>query len=147
MPEVIVSALLVDEDGRVMLIRSHKWKDKYVVVGGHVEEREAVFDALKREVKEETGFEISGAYFLCPQEFIHGEGFHKKKHFIFLDFWAPVKGKQPTPKLNEEGQSFAWLNPEEALSSGEVEPYTAKALRRYVELKAAGKERAVRFGC
>ncbi len=147
MPEVVVSALLVDEEGKVMLIRSHKWKNMYVVVGGHVEEGESVFEALKREVKEETGFEISEAYFLCPQELIHGEGFHKKKHFIFLDFWAPVKGKQPKPKLNEEAHEFAWLDPEEALNSGEVEPYTAKALRRYLELKAAGKEKDVRFGC
>ena len=35
-PEPTVGALIFDPDGRLFLMKSHKWAGKYVVPGGHV---------------------------------------------------------------------------------------------------------------
>ncbi len=36
-PEVTVGALILDPEGKLFLMKSHKWRNKYVVPGGHVE--------------------------------------------------------------------------------------------------------------
>lgn len=33
-------------------------KDKYIGIGGHIENNETIYDAIKREVKEETNFDL-----------------------------------------------------------------------------------------
>lgn len=59
-------------------MKSHKWIGKYVIPGGHVELGERIEDALKREIKEETGLDIYDIEFICFQEFIYSEQFWKK---------------------------------------------------------------------
>ena len=56
---VIVNAIIKKEDG-VLTIKRKKdpWRGMYGLPGGHVEENESNIDALRREVKEEIGFEI-----------------------------------------------------------------------------------------
>ncbi|HEX6507924.1 MAG TPA: NUDIX hydrolase [Chloroflexota bacterium] len=54
-----VSAVIFDQEGRVLLLRhrfreSHGWE----LPGGFVERRERLEDALRREIREETGYEI-----------------------------------------------------------------------------------------
>ena len=58
-PEPTVGALIFNPEGKLLLMRSHKWRDKYVVPGGHIELGEHIEDALKREVKEETGLDVT----------------------------------------------------------------------------------------
>ena len=132
--EVTAGGLVMDEGGNILLVKSHKWRDKYVMVGGHIEEGEKAVEALRREIKEETGLDVYEAEFICVQEFIYGEEFYKPKHFIFLDFLAKVKGVKPKVKVNREAQAYVWVKPEEALNMN-IEPYTAKTIRAYLEGK------------
>lgn len=57
---VAVDAIIVSEDNKILLIKRTKepFKDMYCLPGGHVEKDEFLKDAIKREVKEETGIEI-----------------------------------------------------------------------------------------
>ena len=84
-PEPTCGALIFNPAGKIFLMKSHKWKDKYVIPGGHIELGEKMEDALKREIKEETGLDVFDIEFLFFQEFIFGEEFVKKRHFIFFD--------------------------------------------------------------
>jgi len=57
-PEPTVGALIVDQQGKILLARSHKWFDKYTLPGGHIEVGESMADAVRREVKEEVGLDV-----------------------------------------------------------------------------------------
>ena len=36
-PEPTVGALILGPEGKLFLMQSHKWRDKYVIPGGHIE--------------------------------------------------------------------------------------------------------------
>ena len=131
-PEPTVGALIFNSQGKIFLMKSYKWKGKYVVPGGHIELGETMEQALKREIKEETGLDIYGVEFLCLQEFIFDQRFWQKKHFLFLDFIC--KTKNTKVKLNSEGQNYLWVYPQEALQMP-IEPYSKKLIKVYLKLK------------
>jgi len=68
-PEPTVGALIFNSKDQLFLMKSHKWRDNYVVPGGHIELGETLKDALIREVKEETNLDIYDIEFLLFQEF------------------------------------------------------------------------------
>ena len=113
-PEPTVGALIFNPEGKLLLVKTHKWKGKYTIPGGHVELGEGLLDALKREILEETGLELIKSEFLCYQEFIYDESFYEKRHFIFFDFVCYVKSDQV--QLNNEAQEFVWVDVKEAYS-------------------------------
>ncbi len=57
-PEITVGAVIFNSDNKILLCKSHKWNDKYIIPGGHIELGEKMETALKREILEETGLEI-----------------------------------------------------------------------------------------
>lgn len=125
-PEPTVGALIFNPEGKILLIKSHKWRGKYVIPGGHIELGEKMEEALKREIKEETGLDIFAIKFICFQEFIFDNVFWEKKHSIFFDF--ACKTNSTKVKLNSEAQEFLWVTLDEALKL-DVEPYTKKLLK------------------
>lgn len=129
-PEVTVGALIFNNEGKIFLMKSHKWHGKYVVPGGHVELGERIEATLKREVKEETGLDIYDIKFLGVQELVFDNVFWKKKHFVFLDFACKTNGKEV--KLDSEGQEYAWVSLKDAFKLP-VEPYTRKTIESYIE--------------
>lgn len=135
-PEPCVGALIFNKEGKIFLMKSHKYNNQYVIPGGHVELGETMEDALKREIKEETGLKIYDLEFLGHQEFIFDKVFWKKKHFIFLDF--ACKTDSPKVVLNGEGQEYLWVTIKEALSLP-VEPYTIKTIQTWLEKKESEK--------
>ena len=118
-PEPTVGALIFNDQDQLLLVKTHKWKGKYTIPGGHVELGERLSEALEREIREETGLELLTAKFLCYQEFVFDECFWEKRHFIFFDFICRVDGNRVT--LNEEAQEYAWV------SLDEVEKYPIDA--------------------
>lgn len=129
-PEPTCGALIFNTKGKIFLMKSHKWRNKYVIPGGHIEFGEKIEDALKREIKEETGMDIYDIEFICFQEFICGQEYWKKKHFIFLDFVC--KTNSTKVKLNSEGQEFVWVDLKEALKLP-IEPYSRKVIEEYLK--------------
>lgn len=128
-PEPTVGALIFDPDGRLLLVRSHKWEDKYVVPGGHVELGETLEVALRREVAEETGLTVRDVAFVCMQEFIYDAAFWKPRHFIFFDYACRTDATDVL--LNDEAQAYVWATVDEALRLP-IEPYTEAAIRAYL---------------
>jgi nucleoside triphosphatase len=128
-PEPTVGALIFGPDGKLFLMRSHKWRGKYVVPGGHIELGERIEDALRREIKEETGLEIYDIEFVCLQEFIFDRAFWKRRHFLFLDY--ACRAGSDRVQLNSEAQEYVWVSVDEALALP-IEPYTERAIQMYL---------------
>ncbi len=124
-PHPTVGALIFNPEGKMLLVRSHKFHDKYVVPGGHIEVGERMADAVVREAKEETGLDVYDPQFIFHQEFIQDESFWKKMHFIFFDF--ACKTDSTDVVLNDEAQSYIWVTTEEALTMN-VDAYTINAI-------------------
>lgn len=131
-PEPTVGALIFNNNGKLFLMKSHKWKGKYVIPGGHIELGETIEEALKREIKEETGLKIMDIGFVHLQEFIFDKSFWKKRHFIFLDYACKTTSKKV--RLNSEAQGYVWTTVEKALKLP-VEAYTRKAIEAYMRKK------------
>jgi len=62
MPNVSVGAI-IEKDGKILLTKRNvkPFKGAWVIPGGHIEQYEKAEDAVKREVREETGLNIKEA--------------------------------------------------------------------------------------
>jgi len=129
-PEPTVGALVVNQRGEVLLVRSSKWGDKLTVPGGHIELGERSEDAIKREVKEETGLDVKPTRLLLVQEAIYPENYSKHEHFIFMDYICETTSHEV--KLDgRELQEYFWMNPTEALKL-DLERYTRNFVSKYL---------------
>lgn len=131
-PEPTVGAMIFNAEGKLFLMKTHKWGNKYAIPGGHIEMGETMVDALKREIKEETNLDIHNIQFLCFQEFIYDDAFYEKRHFIFFDYVCETDSTDVI--LNDEAQEYVWA-PLSDIASLPVEPYTMKTIRYYMENK------------
>ena len=129
-PHPTVGALIFNSEGKLLLVRTHKFHNKYVVPGGHIEVGEKMTDALIREAKEETGLDIYDLEFIFFQEFIQDDSFWKNMHFIFFDFACKTDSTEVI--LNDEAQSFVWVTLEEALALP-IDSYTGNAIRELMK--------------
>ncbi len=128
-PHPTVGALIFNPEGKLLLVQSHKFHDKYVVPGGHIEVGEKMTDALIREAKEETGLDVYDPQFIFFQEFIQDESFWKNMHFIFFDF--ACKTDSTDVILNDEAEAYKWVTLEEALTMN-IDTYTGNAIRELI---------------
>lgn len=130
-PEPTVGPIIYNEQGEILLIQCPKWADYWHIPGGHIEIGETGEQALKREIREETGLEIDDIEFIGYQDAIEPAGFFKKKHFIFLDYCARRSGGEITK--SREMEEYIWLQPEQALKTLKIHPATVKTIKFYLE--------------
>ncbi len=94
-------------DGRVLLARTTKWRGLWGVPGGKVEGGETLEDAVRRELREETGLRLRDAHYAQTQEAVLSPEFHKPAHMLLIDFFAHTDDAEVTP--NEEIVEWAWV--------------------------------------
>ncbi|MDD5254288.1 MAG: NUDIX domain-containing protein [Candidatus Nanoarchaeia archaeon] len=131
-PEPICGALIFNSANKIFLMKSYKWNNKYGIPGGHIELGETKEEALKREMKEETGLDIFDIEFIFLQEGIFDKSFWKKRHLIFFDFACKTNSTEVI--LNSEGQEYVWVDIEEALKLP-IDSYTKNTIKEYLKLK------------
>lgn len=134
-PEPTVGALIFNKEGKLLLVKSPKWFDKFIIPGGHVELGETTKDALKREIKEEVGLEIGEIEFLQYQDAIFAPEFAKKKHFVFLEFSAKCIDDKVTVD-NDEITDFRWVNPVDSLKMN-LASYTRRVVEAFLKRRKA----------
>lgn len=109
-PAPTASALVLDEEGRVLLARrsNDPGAGLWDLLGGFVEEGEGALAALLRELREETGLEIEPLEFLGAYPDRYGED---GIYTLNLYWTARVTGGELS--LDDELAEVAWFAPDE----------------------------------
>ncbi len=112
-PFLAVSAAII-RDGKILIVRRGRApaRGMFTLPGGVVEAGETLFEAVKREVKEETALEIEPVALAGHRELIGRDADGRvQRHFVILSFAARwVSGE---PVLNDELSEAHWLAPHE----------------------------------
>jgi ADP-ribose pyrophosphatase YjhB (NUDIX family) len=112
-PQVTVGALIFNDAGKVLMIHTHKWSNLWGIPGGKIKWGEPSEAALRREIKEETGLNVTDIEFVLVQDCIHSKEFYRDAHFVLLNYTCRCNGK-PRVKLNDEARESKWVKPVEA---------------------------------
>lgn len=115
MPVVTVGAAIHDPAGRVLMVRTHKWSNRWGIPGGKVKYGETSEAALRRELMEETHLEVTDVRFVLVQDCIRSEEFYREEHFVLLNYRCTAP-KPDGVKLNDEAQEYRWVTRAEALA-------------------------------
>lgn len=107
-----VGALVKDVQGRVFVQKraSHRslFPGCWDIVGGHVEAGETLSQALTREVREETGWELTRVVALLSSTDWEAQGIQRRE----FDFLVEVHGDLGQPVLEQAKVSeHRWLGP------------------------------------
>ncbi len=113
-PIVTVGAVIERPDGKILLVRTHKWRHLLGVPGGKIESGETQEAALKREILEETALVVRDVRFVTVQESIASPEFYKPAHMLLLNYSCRVDDTAELT-LNDEAEAFLWVTPSEAL--------------------------------
>jgi phosphoglycolate phosphatase-like HAD superfamily hydrolase/ADP-ribose pyrophosphatase YjhB (NUDIX family) len=114
-PLATVGGLIFNSKNEVLMLRTHKWSDKWGIPGGKIKWGEASEAALRREIVEETGLKISDIKFILVQDCIHSKEFYRDAHFVLLNYTCRCTAKNPQVTLNDEAREFKWAAPAAAL--------------------------------
>lgn len=130
--KVAVSALVQDEQGRILLIRRSD-NGKYSVPGGGLEAGETVAQAVVREVREETGIEVDVTelvgVFSNPEHVIAYDDGEVRQEFSICFRAQPIGGKLRT---SEESSEVEWVRPAE-LSERDIHPSILLRIQKGLE--------------
>jgi NAD+ diphosphatase len=98
---VAVSMIVVNEEKDEILLIKQYGRPTYILVAGYVSRGEALEDAVRREVKEETGMTVTHMKFNRTQ-------FFEKSDALMCNFTAFVKDDSELDP-NYEIDSYAWF--------------------------------------
>ena len=130
-PEPTVGALILNKDGKLLLVRSYKWFDRLTIPGGHIELGETMVEAVKREAKEEVGLDVEVADFILTQEAIFSPEFWKRKHYIFFDFLCRCQSDAVMVD-RVEVQDYLWVEPAKALAMN-LDSFVRRSIEEYLK--------------
>lgn len=138
----IVGAFIFSSDAKVLLGHNKKggvYQDQLVVPGGGIEEGESKSNALKREILEETGIDITDAV-ISEIEGVSvgesektlrdtGEKVLVKMQFHDFEVQLGVNSSEVELKFEDDYEAAQWYAPEE-LVNAEMSPATMATLRK-----------------
>ncbi|MBI4779066.1 nucleotide exchange factor GrpE [Candidatus Falkowbacteria bacterium] len=112
-----VSAFIFNNKGELLLTRSPKWNNSWVVPGGKVEFGESMEKTLKREMKEELNLDISGMEYLTTVE-LNRTKERPDLHMVVNEFVARADNQEVI--INDEHSSYEWRKPEDWLKEKDL---------------------------
>lgn len=124
-------AIVTDEGGRILLIRRAKepGKGQFALPGGFVDEGESAEDAVRREVQEEVGLNVTALRFLCS--FPNSYQFRGSVYAVLDLFFVCEVASLETRGDDAEVSAILWLAPQEIDLSEVAFPSVRRALELY----------------
>lgn len=116
-PRVEVAAVFIEFGNKILLVHRQENKshgNKWGIPGGKVDKGESPLHAAIREIKEETGYDISRQVIenLVTVYIEHDE----TDHFIYHMFRTQLQEDPGAVKINfKEHKGFTWVTPADAL--------------------------------
>ena len=122
--------LIIIKDGKVLLQRRNN-PNKYgykmlALPAGHLEENENVYEAMKREAKEELGITIKDMNIVQVMNLKGDTGTYDAYFFICNSYEGVIANKEPWNATTE------WHMLDESIKN-EVMPYNYYAVKKYLE--------------
>jgi len=132
---------VITKDGKYLFVRSRFGDTKFP--GGGVKEDESVLMALKREVKEETGYRVNMDS-VKEALLIHERRNDNEAEVLEMDsfyFFCEIEGEQGDTKLDDYekdyGYETVWLDPHEMIRNNQTAeniPWTPREILAMEEL-------------
>jgi phosphoglycolate phosphatase len=138
-PVVTVGALIFNDAGDVLMIRTQKWSNLWGIPGGKIKRGEPAAEALRREIKEETNLDVTDIRFALVQDCIHSKEFYRDAHFVLLNYTCRCAGRAEV-RLNDEAREYRWVSPDAARALPLNAP--TRKLLDAVAAPAAGTDRS-----
>jgi 8-oxo-dGTP diphosphatase len=112
-PVVAVGAVVRDRDGRLLVIRRGRppAEGRWTVPGGRVEPGERLAEAVRRELREETGLDVRVGDLVGVHEIVDDE-----LHAVILDHHAEVVGGNEV--AGDDAAAVAWMGRTELAAAG-----------------------------
>ncbi|WP_063025239.1 NUDIX hydrolase [Nocardia niwae] len=130
--KVAVSALVQDDEGRILLIRRTD-NGKHSIPGGGLEAGETVTQAVVREVREETGIEVAVVQlvgvFSDPGHVIAYEDGEVRQEFSICFRAKPTGG---TLRPSDESSEVEWVTPNELIQR-DIHPSIQLRIRKALD--------------
>lgn len=131
--EVVGSAVIENTNGEILLVRSPKWRNKWVMPGGHIEVGESIEEGILREAREEVGLKLKSSGVICYGELINSKDFYRPAHFIYFDIYCRTQDTR-IQLDKKELSAFLWINPKGALQYDCAESYS-KTIQEFLRYK------------
>ncbi len=131
-PVVGVGAVVV-RDGRALIIRrAHEpRKGEWSLPGGLLDLGESLFDAVRREVKEETGLDVNPGPIIETFDRVHRDPDGRiRYHFVIVDFVCEAPVGEPV--AGSDAEAVAWATASELDAYG-VNAHAAAVIRKGLE--------------
>ena len=122
---VAVIMIVVNEEKDEILLIKQYGRPTYILVAGYVTQGESLEDAVRREIKEETGMTVSRIKFNRSQYFAKSDALMCN----FTVFVKDTSGFAP----NYEIDSYAWFSREEARANIRPDSLAQKFLVSYLD--------------
>jgi len=108
-PRIRVAAIII-QDGRILLIRHKKGPHTYwLLPGGGVEYGEALDEALRRELREETNLDINVQDLAFVNDSVAPDG---SRHIVNLYFFAQAVGGSLAVTVDDRVKEARWFPPD-----------------------------------
>lgn len=128
-PVVGVGAVIV-RDGKALIVRrAHEpRKGEWSLPGGRVELGESLTDAVRREMREETGLEVAVGPILETFDRVHRAADGRVRyHFVIVDYLCIPTGG--AAQAGDDAEAVAWVAADEIDAYG-VNAHAAALIRR-----------------
>ena len=127
-PVVGVGAVVV-KDGKALIVkRAHEpRKGEWSLPGGRVELGEALVDAVRREIKEETGLDIAVGPIVEVLDRVHHRDGRVRYHFVIVDYLCTCTGGELC--AGDDADDAAWVTSDEIEAYG-VNDVAAAVIRK-----------------
>jgi mutator protein MutT len=128
-PVVGVGGVVV-RDGRALIVRrAHEpRRGEWSIPGGTVELGERLVDAVRRELREETGLHVEvGPIVETFDRVHHDEAGRVRYHFVIVDYLCSAPAGEAT--AGSDADAVAWARADELEAYG-VNPHAAAVIRK-----------------